>query len=432
MRILLTNNTLTFRAGTELYTRDVALRLHELGHDPVCFSLELGEVAAELRAAGVTVTDNLAGIETPDVIHGHHAIESTLAGITFPQTPVISFCHGPKAWQESPCRLPNVVAWVAVDEACRRRLVSEEGIPDKKIQMILNFADTRRFQPRPPLPEKPQRALVFSNGMHEGPQLDAVRAACESSGIALDIVGLGSGMSATSPELILPQYDIVFAKARAAIEAMAAGCAVIQSDWFGAGRFITPGIFDEIRPLNFGYLSMPHPVTADHIKEQISRYNPQDAAIVSSRVRAEAGLDSTMPLLLKLYHEAASAEIPRFNAAQAAGDFLRLTASIAKQCVTLAGWHNESPFLLLRHPLELQKIYSLAVPTIIRLETEKTKAHSRAMRLADERRQMRERWINAREKLAQAKEQIRKLRQKPDDTASWWRSFWKRGNKHSS
>ena len=40
------------------------------------------------------------------------------------------------------------------------------------------------------------------------------------------------------PEAILGDYDLVFAKARAAMEAMATGCAVILCDRVGAGPLV--------------------------------------------------------------------------------------------------------------------------------------------------------------------------------------------------
>src|SRR5690606_24085989 len=108
MRILFTNNTLAHRAGTELYVRDAARELQARGHEVAAFSLELGEVALELTAAGIPVTDDLRALPwPPEVIHGHHQIETTLAALTFPRVPVVSFCHGPRAWQESPCRQPS-------------------------------------------------------------------------------------------------------------------------------------------------------------------------------------------------------------------------------------------------------------------------------------------------------------------------------------
>ena len=53
MRILITNNGLATRAGTELYVRDLALGLLKRGHTPIAYSTKLGEVATEIRAATV-------------------------------------------------------------------------------------------------------------------------------------------------------------------------------------------------------------------------------------------------------------------------------------------------------------------------------------------------------------------------------------------
>ena len=49
MRVLLTNNTLAQRGGSELYVRDVAIELMRRGHQPVAYSTLLGEVAEEFR-----------------------------------------------------------------------------------------------------------------------------------------------------------------------------------------------------------------------------------------------------------------------------------------------------------------------------------------------------------------------------------------------
>jgi hypothetical protein len=48
MRVLITNNTLASRAGSELYVRDVALGLLNRGHKPIAYSTELGAAPREL------------------------------------------------------------------------------------------------------------------------------------------------------------------------------------------------------------------------------------------------------------------------------------------------------------------------------------------------------------------------------------------------
>ena len=105
MRILLTNNTLARRAGTELYIRDLAMELMRRGHRPVAYSTELGEVAEELRAATVPVMSSLESLgEAPDIIHGHHHYDTLAAMMWFPETPAIYYCHGWLPWEETPLR----------------------------------------------------------------------------------------------------------------------------------------------------------------------------------------------------------------------------------------------------------------------------------------------------------------------------------------
>src|ERR1700676_296226 len=80
LRILITNNTLAARAGSELYVRDLASGLLERGHTPIAYSLQLGEVAQEIRAAGIPVVADLNALAAaPDVIHGHHNLETMIA-----------------------------------------------------------------------------------------------------------------------------------------------------------------------------------------------------------------------------------------------------------------------------------------------------------------------------------------------------------------
>jgi hypothetical protein len=89
---------------------------------------------------------------------------------------------------------------------------------------------------------------VFSNYGSGVTQLPAIEQACRDLGIRLDVVGQASGKPCPGPEEILGSYDLVFAKARAAIEAMASGCAVILCDARGAGPLVTMENVSLLRP----------------------------------------------------------------------------------------------------------------------------------------------------------------------------------------
>jgi hypothetical protein len=133
-----------------------------------------------------------------------------------------------------------------------------------------------------------------------------VRAACAQAGIALDVAGGRSGNVLERPEEALGRYDLVFAKARAALEAMAVGCAVVLCDLKGAGPMVTTENLDRLRPLNFGMRTLRQAPTAQWLAREIARYDPADAAEVSRRIRASAGSDALVDDLVALYEDVIS------------------------------------------------------------------------------------------------------------------------------
>jgi hypothetical protein len=304
LRILITNHSLANRQGSELYVRDLAIGLLKLGHEPIAFSTRLGEVAEDIRAAGVTVTNDLNSLPAPpDIIHGQHHLETMMALLSWPGSPAIYVCHGSIPWQEAAPRFPRILRYVAVDNACRDRLLFEHAIPPDRIRVILNFVDLERFKPRAPLPVHPQRALIFSNQANEHTHVPSIRAACEHAGIQTDVVGLGMANSCAKPEGLLGDYDIVFAKGRSALEGLAVGAAVVLGDAIGAGPMVTTGNFEQLRLLNFGLRALNEPISADVIGREVARYDPKDAMAVSGLVRATAGRDKVIDQLLCLYGE---------------------------------------------------------------------------------------------------------------------------------
>jgi len=304
LRVLITNTGLDVRAGSELYVRDLAAALLARGHTPIVYSPVLGTVAREIRQATIPVVDDLAAVgTTPDVIHGHHHLETLMALLWFPGVPAISVCHGWLPWPEAPPRFPRVRRHVAVDQTCRDRLVFEHGIPEERVRVLLNFVDLERFAPRGPLPARPRRALVFSNAASDQTHLSAVRAACAAAGLTLDVAGRASGNVVDAPETLLGSYDVVFAKARAALEAMAVGTAVVLCDEVGAGPLVTSAELDRLRGLNFGIRALQAPVTAEHLETELARYDARDATRVSGRIRREAGRDAAVDELVTLYRE---------------------------------------------------------------------------------------------------------------------------------
>ena len=171
LRVLITNLELWPPSGTVLYVRDLALELQRQGHTPVVFSSTAGGVAEGLRGAGIEVTDSLGRIrETPDIIHGHHYAPTLVALRRWPTVPAIHVCHDHTSWHDRTPIHPNIRRYFGVSRVCVQRQV-HDGVRESGAELLLNFVDTARFSPRAPLPERPGRALVFSNYAHAGSHL---------------------------------------------------------------------------------------------------------------------------------------------------------------------------------------------------------------------------------------------------------------------
>lgn len=304
LRILITNHFLRGRTGSELYVCELATSLLRLGHTPIVYSPQVGPLARELRVATVPVVDNLDAIASaPDLIHGQHHVETMTALLRFPNTPAVFFCHGWLPWEETPPKHPRILRFVAVDDTCRDRLICENTVPEERVSVVFNSVDLEQFLPRSPLPAKPGRALVFSNGASESTYLGAVREACRRTQLTLDVIGADSGNVSKRPQDMLGQYDIVFAKARCALEALAIGNAVVLCDKVGVGPMVTTSEIERLRRLNFGVRAMQERVDPDVLEREIARYDANDAAEVSRSIRSTAGRNASINQIIALYED---------------------------------------------------------------------------------------------------------------------------------
>jgi hypothetical protein len=303
MRILLTNIQLNGRTGTEIVIRDLALGLRAAGCEPVVYSPNLGCMADEIGKSGIPVVSNLDDLEAaPDVIHGHHHVETLAALHRFPGVPGIFVCHDATAWHDFPPIHPMLRAYVVISFYGRERLVREALLAEEEIRMIGNAVDLNRFRLRPPLPKKPARAVLFSNYAKTGDVwLDAVRAACEAEGLSLEVIGSGVGRSCERPETVLGDFDIVFGIGRCALEAMATGCAAILCSASGLWEMVTPENVENGLNWNFAVRLLTRQATQESLQAEIRRYDPASARAVSAVIRQRCSVDKAVGTYLSLY-----------------------------------------------------------------------------------------------------------------------------------
>jgi len=305
VKILLTAWALVDRSGIPLFTSDLALALRNAGEEVAVYTKRRGDVAAAIEAAGIPVVTDLDRLPfRPDVIHGQDQPLLVDALRRLPGVPAISVTHDATSIIDAPFYHPRIVRYVAIDERCRRRVAATAGIPSERIAVVLNAVVLGRFRARPPLPEKPARALIFSNYATAHSHMRPVLQACADAGLAVDVVGMGAGRPIAAPEEILGRYDLVFAKARCALEAMATGAAVVLCDFSGLGPMVTSQNVEALRRMNFGAGVLTGPLTPEAIAAEIRKFSAADAAEVAQYIRREADLKTSVREWQSVYRAA--------------------------------------------------------------------------------------------------------------------------------
>ncbi|MEZ0274770.1 MAG: hypothetical protein ACAH88_07680, partial [Roseimicrobium sp.] len=148
-----------------------------------------------------------------------------------------------------------------------------------------------------------RRALLFSNYAAEHTFLPVVREACQQEGIDLEVIGSGVLHQVPDPERVLKDYDLVFAKARCAMESLATGCATVLCGTEGVGPLVTRENFDRLRRDNFGRRCLPLPMTVENLVTGMRQYSAADSGAVTDHARAELDLEHTVDQWCALYEE---------------------------------------------------------------------------------------------------------------------------------
>jgi hypothetical protein len=309
LRILITNLQLTEGTGTEQVTRDLAIGFVKRGHTVAVYSPMQGGFADRMRSEGIQLVDTPAAVGwVPDVIHGHHHVETMAALRTYPEARGVFVCHDGRQWADHPPLHPRVMRYVAVDNNCRERLATR--VPLERLSVIGNWFDADRFTPRPPLPDRPRRALFFSNYAGKSPALFRVlREACEAEDISIELLGESAGNQRPDPESLLGDYDLVFAKGKCAIEALATGCAVIVCHE-RPGPLVTSLNMEVCRQWNFGLRLALSPLSAESVRREIREYDAKDAAAVCRFVRERCGFVEAVSAYERLYADVIADEKP--------------------------------------------------------------------------------------------------------------------------
>ena len=308
MNILITNIQLTVPGGTVSYVNDLATGLKKRGFRVEIYTAKVGLVGNDLIQAGFNVVTNLGNLKNiPNLIHSHHNPVTMDVLMKFKNTPVVFFLHDKTSPFDHPIKHPNIVKHVAVDYNCLDRLLYKGKIDKKHAAVIYNWVDTGRFKIRTTFNDKPLKALVFSNYATKNNYYKIIERACTMAGLQLTAIGSGMGNAVKNPEEILGQYDLVFAKAKAAIEALATGAGVILCDYGGLGEMVNQSNIAYLRKYNFGRKTLTRPIDTTAIATEISKFNSNENRLNAHTISKEASFEKTLDVLVDFYKTAVAA-----------------------------------------------------------------------------------------------------------------------------
>jgi len=246
MKILMTNNRLDERGGSESYLETVAPELRRLGAEVVLFSPVLGAVADRFRQQGFSVvgsTDEIPG--DVDVVHGQHSPAVAQVRQRLPEVPLVFVSHSWFVPIEDPAPELRPAALVAFNDRVEARLRAF-GLPGAAVHRLrqpvgISYAGG---PPTPPADEA-RSLLVVSRRMRH--RLGQVEQACARAGIAVTTL---RGESA-DPRPEMQAADIVVASGRTALEAMALGRAVLLLDETVVGGWVDESSWASFEALGF-------------------------------------------------------------------------------------------------------------------------------------------------------------------------------------
>jgi hypothetical protein len=238
MKILMTNNALKLRGGSESYLETVSWELRRLGHEVTFFSPRCGDTATRLRSNGFEVFEAVEDLPRAfDVIHGQHVNAVGTVRTRLPSVPLVFATH---SWfinaLEDPVPELGATAYLAFNEITRRRLEAHVATRGAAIHRLtqpveISHADAASV----PIAATPRRAVAVSRRMSLLPS--RLAKVCADQGIEFGWVG-GPGRDSVDPRQEIFTADIVVGMGRTALEAMAAGRAVLVADEGNIGGWI--------------------------------------------------------------------------------------------------------------------------------------------------------------------------------------------------
>ncbi|MCG6205017.1 hypothetical protein LPW26_10245 [Rhodopseudomonas sp. HC1] len=315
LRVALSNVALDGFTGSELWTVEAAQFLSSAGAAVIVYSPRIGRVAKLLSESGIFVTSSVEEVVDfcPSVLHvNHFEAVRPLVDRLVGHARIVNMIHGLLPRPGLPGN-ENVDRYCSVSIHAKAKVHILTNTPWPDIDILPNSFDERRFTSTGD-PARFGRALLYSS--RTTPQhREKLRSVLAGYGLELEHLGQG-GTPTTEPENLLPQFDVIFAVGRSAIEALASGAHVILWDAGIAGPAVTASNFWQCVTANFALAAnvltwryIENPDAPQWIGTQLS-HGSEDARVATTRLtRNHLNLSRAGLRLLALYQRVLNSEL---------------------------------------------------------------------------------------------------------------------------
>jgi hypothetical protein len=303
MKILFGNHHLEERAGSELFTAELARSFRARGNDVAIFTFFKGELAAQIEAQGIPVFDPddrgaISGF-LPDIVQTCHLTCAHFLRAIVPDAILIHAMLGVIPLLEAPPLDAGAFSLgLAVSEEVIDRINQTPFGRDVDVAIFRNWFDDSEAAV-PPMPRRIQRVAVVSN--HIASELVDALAALQTAGdFDVDYFGV-QRKSVVVDGLLLVQYDLIVSIGRTVLMAAACGVPCIVADIHGSDGLLTIDNLDDIRTKNFSGRYLRHAITKTHLQQEIEKIGSYDRKKLRNRVAVEYSLSSRVEWLALRY-----------------------------------------------------------------------------------------------------------------------------------
>ena len=308
MKILLGTHHLEIRAGSELFTAELANSIQASGHDVAVFTFIKGEFAGLIEANGIPVFSpddtNAMARFAPDIVQTCHIPCAHFLRSVVPDVIRVHAMLGVIPPMEAPPLEGDAFSLgLAVSEEVLDRINKTTFGRDVETAIFRNWFDEKVVMTSTRALNSHGRLRVAVITNHIAPELIEALTALDATGnVEVDYFG-AQQRSAVVDGRLLAKYDLVISIGRTALLAAACGVPCIMADIHGSDGLLTVDNLDRVRTVNFSGRLQKDPITKTHVQVELAKIRSYDSEQLRNRIAAEYSLASRTAWLLTRYEE---------------------------------------------------------------------------------------------------------------------------------